>query len=305
MSDFNLTILGCGSAAPTPLRNPSAQVLEHRGRVMLIDCAEGTQAMMRRMSIPFSRLTHIFISHMHGDHCMGLPGLLSTLDLHGKQGDLVVTLPESGVEIVRAMADYFCRDRSYNLILNAVSGDGGTVTDLPALTVEAFPLYHRVPAYGYRFTEKPKPRHLRGDMLDFYGVPHYQRAPLRQGEDYVTPDGTVIPNRALTLPPDRPVSYAYCSDTMFDPRVAEAVKGVDWLYHEATYDSSFEAKAVDRGHSTAAQAARIAAMAGARNLIIGHYSKRYTTVDILVDDAKAYFPNVIPAYDGLIIDLMS
>lgn len=303
MSDFKLNILGCSSAFPTPLRHPSAQVLERDRRLFLIDCGEGTQTMMRRMGLSFNNVTHVFLSHMHGDHCLGLPGLLSTLSLHGCQGKVVVTLPASGEKIMRDMLDFFCRKTSFEVEFQPLEGPGGTVLDLPAITVEAFPLYHRVPTYGYIFREKPKLRHLRADMLEFYHVPIAQRQVIKAGADFVTESGEVIPNGRLTTAADPSVSYAYCSDTMFDERVAEAVKGVDVIYHEATYHSSLEAKACERGHSTAAQAGRIAAMAGARLLVIGHYSKRYVDVEELVADARTEFPDVVAAHDGLVIDL--
>lgn len=303
MSDFKLNILGCGSASPTPFRNPSSQVLEYRGRLMMIDCGEGTQAMMRRMKLHFSRLTHIFISHMHGDHCLGLPGLLSTLALNGKTGTVTVVLPKDGVEIMRSILNYFCREAPFEIVFQPIEGDGGEVLNLPGLTVTAFPLYHRVPAYGFIFREKPKQLHLRGDMVKFLQIPIAQLPKIKEGADFVKPDGEVIPNSRITTPASPSVSYAYCSDTMFDQRVAECVKGVDFLYHEATYDSSLAAKASSRGHSTAAEAGLIASMAGVKTLIIGHFSKRYVDVDILVEDARQNFPNVIAAHDGLTIDL--
>lgn len=303
MGEFRLNILGCGSASPTPLRHPSCQAIDYRRRLLMIDCGEGAQTMMRRMSLPFNRLTNIFISHMHGDHVLGLPGLLSTLDLHGCGGQVNVTLPAGGMKIMSQMIDYFCHDSSLDIRLQPVEGRGGVVAELPGMTVEAFPLYHRIPCYGYIFREAPKPRHLRGDMMDYLKVPVYQRAAIKEGADFVTPDGRVIPNEQLTTPADASISYAYCSDTMFDERVAEAVKGVDVIYHEATYDGALETQARKRGHSSARQAARIAAMAGAKMLIIGHFSQRYTDVGILVDEARAEFPDVVAASEGLRIDL--
>lgn len=303
MGELKLNILGCGSASPTPLRHPSCQIIDYRRRLLMIDCGEGSQTMMRRMSMPFNRLTNIFVSHMHGDHVLGIPGLLSTLDLHGCGGQVTVTLPEGGMKIMSQMIDYFCHDTSLDISLQPVEGNGGILAELPGMTVEAFPLYHRIPCYGYIFRETPKPRHLRGDMMEFLKVPVYQRSAIKEGADYVTPDGQVIPNDRLTTPPDASVSYAYCSDTMFDERVAEAVKGVDVIYHEATYDSALETQARKRGHSSARQAARIAAMAGAKVLIIGHFSQRYTDAEILVNEARAEFPGVIAASEGLQIDL--
>lgn len=303
MSDFRLNILGCGSATPTPLRHPSCQVLDYRRRLLMTDCGEGSQTMMRRMSLPFNRLTNVFISHMHGDHVLGLPGLLSTLGLHGCEGQVTVTLPEGGMKIMSEMIDYFCGESTLDIRLQPLSGAGGIVAELPGMTVEAFPLYHRIPCYGYIFREAPKPRHLRGDMMEYLNVPVYQRNAIKQGANFITSDGNVIPNERLTTPADPSISYAYCSDTMFDERVAEAVRGVDVIYHEATYDSTLEAKARQRGHSSARQAGRIAAMAGAKLLIIGHYSKRYNDVEILADEARAEFPHVIAASEGLQIDL--
>ncbi|MDE5686715.1 MAG: ribonuclease Z [Paramuribaculum sp.] len=303
MSDFQLNILGCGSATPSPKRNPSSQVIDYRRRLMMIDCGEGAQATMRRMGLSFSRLTHIFISHMHGDHCLGLPGLLSTLALHGKEGSVTVVLPESGVRIMKEITDYFCREPQLEIIFQPVSGEGGIVLELPSLTVEAFPLYHRIESYGYLFREKPKQRHLKGDMVEFYNVPVAMRPLLKDGADFVTDDGRTIENRLLTRDPDPSRSYAYCSDTMFDERVAHAVSGVDLLYHEATYDKSLAAEARKRGHSTALEAGKIASLAKAGKLIIGHYSKRYNDIEPLVSEAASVFPNVIAASDGLKIDL--
>lgn len=172
-----------------------------------------------------------------------------------------------------------------------------------SLTVEAFPLYHRVPCTGFIFREVPGLRHLRGDMVKFHDIPVSRLAGIKAGEDWVTPDGQVIANERLTTPADSPHSYAYCSDTSFDERVARAVEGVDVLYHEATYASDLAGMAASRGHSTAADAARIAAMAGVKELIIGHYSKRYLDVDVLVREASEIFPKVTAADEGLTIDL--
>ena len=303
MPQFDLNILGCGSATPSTRHNPSCQVLNFRGQLMLIDCGEGAQAMMRRMHMNFSRISRIFISHMHGDHVFGLPGLLSTLDLHGKGGSVDVWMPADGVEIMRSITDYFCRETSFTINYHPVTGDGGLLYEDHALTVHAFPLRHRVPCYGYIFREKQGPRHLRPDMAKFYGIPVCRLNDIKAGADYVREDGTVVPNERLTLPPSPAVSYAYCSDTMFTEETARAVAGVDYLYHEATYDDSLADKARERGHSTAREAARIARMAGAGTLIIGHYSNRYTDVDILVRQAREEFPEVIAADEQLTIQL--
>ena len=303
MEKFEVNILGCGSAIPTPRHNPASQVVNFRDNLLMIDCGEGAQKMMRRLGLRFARLNHVFISHMHGDHCLGLPGLLSTLGLHERTGTVVVHLPAGGLEVMKTITDYFCRQSPFDIVYDPIEGDGGVVLDTPSLSVEAFPLYHRIPCYGYLFREKEKLRHLRGDMVKFHDIPVSRLQQIKEGADYVKPDGTVIANAMLTTPADPSRSYAYCSDTMFDERVAEAVRGVDLLYHEATYTSELARQARERGHSTAAEAARIAAMAGVKQLMIGHYSKRYDDLEVLVADARTEFAEVIAAREGLVVKL--
>lgn len=304
MAKFQVNILGCGSATPTPLHNPSCQVIDFRDNLLMIDCAEGSQAMMRRMRLKFSRLNHIFISHMHGDHCFGLPGLLSTFALLDKQGTVTVHLPESGYGIMKSFVDYFARDCEFSLVWDPVPAEGGRLLDTPSLTVDAFPLYHRLPCTGFIFREKTKLRHLRGDIVRFYDIPVSALQAIKEGADWIAPDGTTVPNAALTTDADPAVSYAYCSDTMFDERVAEAVRGVDVLYHEATYGEEHADAAARRGHSTALQAAQIARMAGVGKLVIGHYSKRYTDIEVLAAEARRAFDVVIAADEGMKIDLL-
>lgn len=303
MERFEVNILGCGSAMPSARHNPSAQVVNFRDNLFMIDCGEGAQLIMRRMGLQFSRLNHIFISHMHGDHVLGLPGLLSTMGLHERSGTVTVHLPEEGMAVMREIVDFFCRHSPFEIRLEAVTGAGGRVFESDSLTVDAFPLYHRVPCYGYVMREKPKLRHLRGDMVKFHEIPVAALRGIKEGADFVTPDGRVLPNAMLTTEADRSRSYAYCSDTIFDERVAEAVRGIDTIYHEATYDSSLQGQARERGHSTAAEAGRIAALAGAGRLVIGHYSKRYTDIVLLLDEARREFANTIAADEGMKIEL--
>ncbi|MCC8071279.1 MAG: ribonuclease Z [Bacteroidales bacterium] len=304
MARFQINILGCGSAKPSTRHLPSCQVVDYRDRLLMIDCGEGAQQAMCRQRLNFSRLTDIFISHLHGDHFLGLPGLLATLSLQGRGGSINVHLPAEGMEVLRSFVGWTCRDFGYDIRWNALAIEQQTVLDLPGMTVEAFPLYHRVPCLGYIFREKPKQRHLRGDMAKWLEIPVAQLRAIKEGADYVKEDGTVVPNALLTTDADPSVSYAYCSDTMMDPRVAEAVKGVDTLYHEATYLSDLEASARERGHSTAQQAGIIARMAGVRQLIIGHYSQRYRDVTVLVEEAKREFECVLAADEGMKIDLL-
>ncbi len=304
MSYFSVTILGCGSATPTLRHNPSAQLVTYRQQAMLIDCGEGTQLQLRRYGCSFAKISHIFLSHLHGDHFLGLPGLLSTMALHDVGGTVTIHTFAEGAALIRNILDLVCRDRPYTLKFDIIDPKNpGIVYSDSQLEVEAFPLYHRVPCVGYIFREKPKKRHINGEAAKFYGVPHYAMESLREGADLELPDGRVIANSLLTKDPDRAMSYAYCSDTTYDPRVAEAVRGVDVLYHEATYGDNMEAKAKPRGHSTARQAARIAEMAGAGKLVIGHYSKTVENPAVLVAEASEEFKNVIAANEGLVLNL--
>lgn len=282
---------------------PSSQVVEYRGRLFMIDCGEGAQVGMRQCGLKFSRLTDIFISHLHGDHILGLPGLLSTMGLHENRGSVTIHMFEEGIKVMRPFIDFFCKDSPFEIIYDPISPRNQTVWDNGSLSVTTFPLYHRVPATGFLFREAPKRPHLRGDMADFFGIPLARRAEICAGADFVTEEGTVIENSRLTFPAEPPSSYAYCSDTMYDPRVTESVKGVGTLYHEATYDNTLERQARARGHSTAREAALTALEAGAGKLIIGHYSQRYKTVDRLLEEAREIFPNTVAAYEGMKADL--
>lgn len=303
MDKFELNILGCGSATPSLRHLPACQVIDFRDNLMMIDCGEGAQLQMRKMKLKYSRLNHIFISHLHGDHCLGLPGLLSTLALHQRSGTVTVHMFEEGIQLFKPMIDFLCRERSYDLKFEPVSHDGGIVFENDSLTITAFPLYHRVPTVGYIFKEKPKRRHLIGDMIKFYNVPVKLIPEIRDGADLILPDGKIIPNDRLTTPADPSMSYAYCSDTGFNKAVADTVKGIDTLYHEATYLDDEREKASERFHSTASQAAEIARLAGVKRLILGHYSKRYFNENGHLKEASSIFSNTITANEGMTFDL--
>ncbi|MDE6125537.1 MAG: ribonuclease Z [Muribaculaceae bacterium] len=300
MDQMTLHILGCGSATPSLRHLPACQVIEYRGRLMMIDCGEGAQLSMRRAGLHMNRLTDIFISHLHGDHCLGLPGLLSTLSLQQTGGALTVHTFPDGARIFREMVSFFAPKLTYDLRFNEISPKGRqTILDTGALTVSTFPLHHRVPCVGFRIDEKPKERHLRGDAANFYGIPPYLRRAIKQGADFTRPDGTVVPNSVLTLPPDPACSYAYCSDTLYFPSLADDVRGVTLLYHEATYADDNLEKAAGRFHSTASQAARIALAADAGTLMLGHFSKAYNNEERHLAEARAIFPRTILANEGL------
>lgn len=305
MAKFQIDILGCGSATPTVRHLPSCQVIDFRDRLFMVDCGEGAQLQFRRMKLKFSRLSHIFISHIHGDHFLGLPGLLSTLALHDTGGGITVHTFEQGAEILQRMMQVFCRETSFEIIYDIITPTKAVILDDHAITVETFPLYHRVPAVGFIFREKAKLRHLRGDMVRFFDIPVSQLAAIKAGADYVTPDGRVIENARLTTDPEPTMSYAYCSDTAFDRRIARDIEGVNTIYHESTYLDDNAAKAAPRGHSTARQAGIIAREAGAKTLILGHYSQAYDDDSLFAAEAAQEFDGrIIAAHEGMKIDLI-
>ena len=303
MTAFDLNILGCGSATSTLRHLPSSQILNVRGNLFMIDCGEGAQLEMRRMRLKFSRLNNIFISHLHGDHCFGLLGLISTMALQGKGGTLTVHIFKEGAELFGRMLDFFCRERPFDLKFNIIDTHKAVIYEDDAITVTSFPLTHRVPCVGFIFSEKPKLRHINAPACQEHNVPAHAMNSLRHGGDYVTPAGIVIPNNQLTTEPDAAISYAYCSDTKYSKRVINAVEGVDWIYHEATYGDENLNNAIKRYHSTARQAAMAAREAGAKRLILGHYSNRYNDESILLKQAQEEFPSTMLAMEGMTIDL--
>lgn len=304
MAQFQLNILGCGSAIPTARHNPSSQILDIRDNLFMIDCGEGAQLTMRKMRLKYTRLNHIFISHLHGDHCFGLIGLLSSMALQEKTGTVTIHIFEEGANLFDQQLKFFCRDIPFEIKFNIIKPEKALVFESHAITIETIPLFHRVPCVGFIFKEKPKLRHLKGDMVKFYNIPIKELHGIKEGNDYVTPEGVLVTNSQLTTDPEQVMSYAYCSDTAFNPQVAEMIKGINTIYHEATYTNDFAHLARQRGHSTSAEAARIAQMAGAERLILGHFSKRYRDESPIINEATEIFPNTILANDGMRIDLL-
>lgn len=304
MEKFELHILGCGSALPTTRHFATSQVVNLRDKLFMIDCGEGAQMQLRKSRLKFSRLNHIFISHLHGDHCFGLIGLISTFGLLRRTAELHIHSPKGLEELLTPMLNFFCHTLAYKVIFHEFdTRQTSVVYEDRSMTVTTIPLQHRIPCCGFLFAEKARPNHIIRDMVDFYKVPVYELNRIKNGSDYVTPEGEVIANTRLTRPSDPPRKYAYCSDTIFRPEIVEQLSGVDLLFHEATFAESELARAKETYHTTAAQAARIALEAGVRQLVIGHFSARYEDESILLKEASAVFPNTILAKENLCISL--
>lgn len=304
MEKFELHILGCGSALPTTRHFATSQVVNLRDKLFMIDCGEGAQMQLRKSRLKFSRLNHIFISHLHGDHCFGLMGLISTFGLLGRTAELHIHSPKGLEELLTPMLNFFCHTLAYKVIFHEFdTRQTSVVYEDRSMTVTTIPLQHRIPCCGFLFAEKARPNHIIRDMVDFYKVPVYELNRIKNGSDYVTPEGEVIANTRLTRPSDPPRKYAYCSDTIFRPEIVEQLSGVDLLFHEATFAESELERAKETYHTTAAQAARIALEAGVRQLVIGHFSARYEDESILLKEASAVFPNTILAKENLCISL--
>jgi len=271
----------------------------------MIDCGEGAQKEFQRRRLKFNKLNHIFITHTHGDHVLGLPGLLGTLALSKCDGELTIHTFPDAIHLLKKMVDFFCGALPYSLRWEPIEVAERVIFENKHLTVRTIPLAHRVPAIGFVFEEKPKERHLIREMADFHHVPVSMLSQIKCGADYVRDDGVVIPNEVLTSPADQSLSYAHISDTAYIPDLAGKIHGVTLLYHETTYLQEHAADALKRGHSTAREAAMVARDAEAGALLTGHYSSRYKNETKFAEEAREVFPNVILNHEGLSIDVSS
>lgn len=304
MQPFKVHILGCGSALPTHRHNPSSQVVEIRGKLFMVDCGEGTQLNVRRCRLNFGKLYAVFLSHLHGDHVLGLMGMLSTFGLNGRTAPLHIFATKEYEELLRLEIKMYCSHLSYDVVFHAVDTTKHQVVyEDRSLTVESLPLRHRVHCCGYLFREKPGSLHINREQIDFYGIPVSQINNIKAGLDWTTPEGKTIPNSWLTHPSDPVRSYAYCSDTRYFPELADMVRDVTVVYHEATYTEEYHDMAVKYMHSTAREAAMTARDANAQKLIIGHYSKRFDSETPLLLEAKDVFPNTILSNEGMCVDI--
>ena len=292
MEPFKIHILGCGSALPTLHHYASAQIVELRGKQFMIDCGEGTQMQLRRSRIRFTKLSAVFITHLHGDHCFGLIGMISTFGLLGRTAKLDVYAPAALEPMLQAQMQLFCHSFDFEVAFHAVdTSKQQVVYEDRSLTVESIPLDHRIPCCGYLFKEKPTLPHIKRDMIDFYQIPTCQINNIKAGADWMTADGEVVANSRLVEAAEAPRSYAYCSDTRYIPTLHERIKGVTALYHESTYGEDNLQRAEKYFHSTARQAAMVARDAQAGQLLLGHFSSRYEDENVLLQEAKEVFEN--------------
>ncbi len=298
---FELTILGSNSATPTSERFPSCHVLDVRDRLYMIDCGEGTQIQLRRNKLRFSRLNNIFITHLHGDHCLGLPGMIASFSLLGRKHPLHIYAHPELKEVMGPVIRYFSHDLNFEIVYHDIDpSKNQMVYEDKNIEVWTIPLNHRVPTCGYFFKEKKRDRNIRKELIEKLQLSIKEIVAIKEGGDFINEDGSIIPNEELTseaLP--LPRSYAYISDTKFKPDIAPLLQDVDLLYHEATFLDEKDLNDSKTYHSSAGQAATIAKLAKAKKLLIGHFSARYRYADGHEKAAKEVFENTVAIKDGM------
>jgi len=300
---MKLTILGCYAATPRTITNPTAQVLEIQNRMFLIDCGEGTQVQLRKNKLRFSRIEHIFISHLHGDHFYGLVGLISTFMLLNRVTDLHVYGPKGIKEIILLQLRLSGSFTGYNLYFHELeSTESEVVYEDDKVLVRTIPLKHRVYTNGYLFQEKEKERKLDINAILNFGIDQCYYQKIKNGGDITLDDGTVISNKLITYDPEPPKSYAFCSDTVYDETIVPLIDQTTVLYHESTFLESEAHLAEKTLHTTAKQAANIARLANVGQLLLGHYSTRYEKISLFREEAESIFPNVLLSDDGKVFE---
>ena len=296
---FEVTILGSSSATPIFNRNPTAQTLNINDRLYLVDCGEGTQQQMLRFDVRASRIDHIFISHLHGDHYLGLVGLLSSLHLNGRKKALKIYCPPQLKEIIDLQLKYSETTLQYPVDFKFTNPCvAEVILDNQDITVESIPLDHRIACTGFLFREKKRLRKLLKEKIEKAAIPVEYYSALKKGADYVAPDGRLFKNETLTLDSEEPKSYAYCSDTLYNEQYFEQISNATLLYHEATFLNNMLDRAGETCHTTALQAAQVALKTHAKKLLIGHFSARYKTLNELLDEARSIFPETELAIEG-------
>ncbi len=300
---MKLTILGCHSATPRAHHHPTSQVLEMKGHMFLIDCGEGTQVQLRKNKVKFSRIKHIFISHLHGDHFFGLVGLISTFRLLGREAELHVYGPKGIKEAITLQLKLGNSWTNFPLLFHELEQTSSEIIfEDDVVRVTTIPLDHRVYTNGFLFQEKEGLRKLNIEAAIEAKIDSSYFQKLKQGHDVKNREGVQISNETVTFSPEQPLSYAFCSDTVYYPQIVEQIKHATVLYHEATFLTSHEHLCEKTKHSTAEQAAKIAAMAGVGHLILGHYSGRYADLELFKEEAQVYFEEVALAGDGKVFE---
>jgi ribonuclease Z len=298
---FEVTILGSSSATPIFNRNPTSQALNINERLYLIDCAEGTQQQMLRFGIKSSRIEYIFISHLHGDHYLGLVGLLSSLHLNGRTKPLTIFAPAPLKEIINLQLKYSETTLQYNVeYVDTDPNEAKVILSNADVLIETIPLNHRIDTTGFLFKQKKRNRKLLKEKLEELNIPIEYYTALKKGVDYTANDGTVYKNNTLTSAPEEPKSYAFCSDTIYTEQYFDQIRDVTLLYHESTFLHNMLERAQSTFHTTSLQAAMVAKAVGAEKLLLGHFSARYKTLNELLEEAKTVFPNTELAIEGKI-----
>ena len=300
---MRVTILGNNSALPAFGRHPTAQAVQVWGETILIDCGESTQIPMQRYGIRWRHMNHIFISHMHGDHYFGLPGLINSMSLLGRKAPLHVYAPAALLPIIEQIQSIAETILSYEFHFHPLPEGDAVLLDNEYVTVKCFPVEHRIQCHGFLVTSKTRGRKIVPEKCREYEIPRYYYDKLKQGEDYERMDGTVIKNEWVTTEGPAPKTYAYCADSIFTDSYLHHIKNADTIYHESTYMEKDADKATARYHSTAKQAAQLAKMANAKQLLLGHYSSKYREIEPFAEEASEVFQNVLATVEGTTYDI--
>lgn len=304
MQPFRVYILGCGSALPTTKHFASSQIVVIRDKQFMVDCGEGTQIQLRRLHIPFTRIQAVFISHLHGDHCFGLMGMISSFGMLGRKSPLRIFAPTDFGNLLKKQISMFCPGLEYDVQFCPIDTSAKQIIyEDRSLSVTTIPLEHRIPCCGFLFKEKATLPHIRRDMIDFLNIPLSQINNIKSGAGWTTPEGRFYTHEELVTPAEEVRSYAYCSDTRYMPTLYQSLMNTNVLYHESTYCNDREDNARLYFHSTAEQAANVARDAKVKKLILGHFSARYNNEEQLLKEAKAIFPNSFLANEGEIFEI--
>ncbi len=301
---LSVTILGNNSAVPAFNRHPTSQVVSHDGNNYLVDCGEGTQIQMIKYKIRRGKISHIFISHLHGDHYFGLVGLLNTFGLLSHQQELHVYGPAPLQQIVEMQMKVAETVLPYPLFFHAIN-KAAVLVDDDKITISCFPTTHRIECYGFLFEEKEGKRKLLIEKVKKKNIPVSFYSSLQNGLDYITPQGQRILNTDVTTAPEKGMKYAFCADTRYDENLLQYITGADMIYHETTYLDNMRERAFERFHATTKQAAEMAKKAGVKKLLIGHFSSKYSTLEHFEEEAREVFPNTELAIEGNVYEVIS